>query len=130
MATQAQFGAYPRNTITVLGAANANRNGTGVLNTVFTANVTNSLGSRIDDIYITAVDTTTAGAIRLYISDGANNNLWQEILVTAITPSGTQSPWSTSLINQALILANGFSLKASTNNANTFHVCVTRAADF
>ena len=135
MATQAQFGAYPRNTITILGSSNANRNGTGVLNTVFTANITNQLGSRVDDIYITALGTTSAGQIRLYISDGVNHNLWQELLVTAITPSTTISPWSASLVNQALVLANGFSLRASTNvggtnPTDTFHVVVTRAADF
>lgn len=130
MATQAQFGSYPKTAVAVLSAANANRDGSGTLATVFTANTTNSLGSRVDDIYITATGTTTAGQIRLFIHDGTNSRLWQEVLVSAVTPSATQAVFSTSLINQSLILANGYSLRASTNNAETFHVCVTRAADF
>lgn len=127
MATAAQYAATPRTTITVLGAANANRDGTGVINTVFTAG---SSGSRIDDIYVTATGTTTAGQIRLYISDGTNANLWQEVLVSAVTPNATIQPWSYSWLNQSLVLANGYSLRASSNNANTFHVVVSRAGDF
>jgi len=127
MATAAQYAATPRTTITVLGAANANRDGSGVVNTVFTA--ANS-GSRVDDIYVTATGVTTAGQIRLYISDGSNTRLWQEVLVTAATPSATVSPWSYAWLNQSLVLANGFSLRASTNNANVFHVVVSRAGDF
>ena len=127
MASSAQYAATPRTTITVLGATNANRDGTGVINTVITAGAS---GTRVDDMFITATGTTTAGQIRLYVSDGANINLWQEILVSAITPNATIAPWSTSLVNQSLVLANGYSLRASTNNANTFHVVVTRAGDF
>jgi hypothetical protein len=127
MATAAQYAATPRTTITVLGAANANRDGSGVVNTVFTA--ANS-GSRVDDIYVTATGVTTAGQIRLYISDGSNTRLWQEVLVTAATPSATVSPWSYAWLNQSLVLANGFSLRASTNNANVFHLVVSRAGDF
>lgn len=128
MATAAQYAAVPRTAIQVLGSANANRNGTGVVNIVFTANATS--GSRIDDIFINATGTVTAGVIRLYVSDGTNINLWQETLVSATTPSTTQPTWSYSLINQGLILAPGWSLRASTNAAETFHVVVTRAGDF
>jgi len=128
MATAAQYAAVPRTAIQVLGSANANRNGTGVVNIVFTANATS--GSRIDDIFVNATGTTTAGVIRLYVSDGTNINLWQETLVTATTPSTTVQTFNFSLINQGLILAPGWSLRASTNAAETFHVVVTRAGDF
>ena len=127
MATSAQYAATPRTTITVLGAANANRDGNGVINTVITAGAS---GTRVDDIYVTATGNTTAGQLRLYISDGANINLWQEVLVTAVTPNVTISPWTYSWLNQGLVLANGYSLRASTNNANTFQMVVTRAGDF
>lgn len=127
MATSAQYAATPRTTINVLSSPNANRDGTGSITTVFTAGAS---GSRVDDIYVTATGNTTAGQIRLYISDGANINLWQEVLVTAVTPSATATPWSVSLLNQSLVLANGYSLRASTNNANTFHLVITRAGDF
>lgn len=127
MATSAQYAATARTASAALSVANTARNGTGTIVSVFSAGAS---GSRIDDIYIVANATTTAGVIRLFISDGTNIRLWQEILVTATTPSTTVQVWSYSLLNQALILANGWSLQASTNNAETFSVFVTRAGDF
>jgi hypothetical protein len=94
---------------------------------VFTAG---SNGSRIDDIYITATGTTTAGVVRLFLNDGTNTYLFEEILVTAITPSTTVSVFQAVLLNQAIVLATGWSLRASTNNAETFNIQVTRAGDF
>lgn len=127
MATTAQYASTVQNGSGQISVANTNRNGTGTLVTVFTG-ATN--GSRVDDIYIVATGTTTAGVVRLFISDGSNIRLWQEILVTAITPSTTVAVWSYTLLNQALLLENGWSLQASTNNAETFNVLVTRAGDF
>lgn len=127
MATTAQYASTVQNGSGQISVANTNRNGTGTLVTVFTG-ATN--GSRVDDIYIVATGTTTAGVVRLFISDGSNIRLWQEILVTAITPSTTVAVWSYTLLNQALLLENGWSLQAATNNAETFNVIVTRAGDF
>jgi hypothetical protein len=127
MSTSAQYAATPRTANAVLSVANTNRDGTGTIATVITAG---SSGSRVDDVYITSYSTTTAGVIRLFLHDGTNARLWQEILVTAVTPSATQQVWSYALLNQALILATGWSLRASTNNAETFNVNVTRAGDF
>ena len=127
MATTAQYASTVQNAQAQISTANTNRNGTGTLATVMTG-ATN--GTRIDDIYIVATGTTTAGVVRLFISDGTNIRLWQEILVTAITPSTTVQVWSASLLNQGLLLESGWSLQASTNNAETFNVLVTRAGDF
>jgi hypothetical protein len=88
------------------------------------------LASRIDDIRVTAAGTVTAGVVRLFVHDGTNARLWQEVMVTATTPSTTVQTFNTTLYNQALILPNGWSLRASTNNAETFHIVVTRAGDF
>jgi hypothetical protein len=127
MATAAQYASTVRTAQAQVSVANTNRNGSGTIATVFTAG---SSGSRIDDIYITATGTTTAGVVRLYLNDGTNTWLFQEILVTAITPSTTVQVFQFVLLNQALILANGWSLRASTNNAETFNIQVTRAGDF
>ena len=127
MATTAQYAATARTAIAQVSTANTNRNGTGTIATVFTAG---SSGSRIDDIFIVATGTTTAGVVRLFVNDGTTSWLWQEILVPAITPSTTVQVFSASLLNQALILATSFSLRASTNNAETFNILVTRAGDF
>jgi hypothetical protein len=127
MATTAQYATTPQNASAQISAANTNRNGTGTIVSVITG-ATN--GTRIDDIYIAATGTTTAGVVRLFISDGSNIRLWQEILVTAITPSTTVAVWSTTLLNVGLVLESGWSLQAATNNAETFNIIVTRAGDF
>jgi hypothetical protein len=128
MATTAQYAATARTAIAQISTANTNRNGTGTIGTVFTGG---SSGSRIDDISIVATGTTTAGVVRLFINDGTTSYLWQEILVSAITPSTTVQVFSFTLLNQALILASSsWSLRASTNNAETFNILVTRAGDF
>jgi hypothetical protein len=127
MATAAQYAATPRAAVAVVSAANTARDGTGTLVTVFTAGAS---GSRIDDIRITAAGTVTAGVVRLFVHDGTNARLLQEVMVTAVTPSTTVETWSFTLLNQALVLPTGYSLRASTNNAETFHIVVTRAGDF
>jgi len=128
MATAAQYAATARTAMASVSTANTNRNGTGTIATVFTAG---SSGSRIDDIYIVAQGTTTANVVRLFINDGTTSWLWQEILVPAITPSTTVQVFSASLLNQSLILAtSSWSLRASTNNAETYNILVTRAGDF
>jgi hypothetical protein len=127
MATSAQYASTVRAAAAQVTTANTNRNGTGAIVTVFTAG---SSGSRIDDISIDAVATTTAGVVRLFINDGTTSYLWQEILVTAVTPSTTVAVWSYTLLNQALVIPTGWSLRASTNNTETFNILVTRAGDF
>jgi hypothetical protein len=128
MATAAQYAATPRAALAVVSAANTNRDGaTGTYVTVFTAG---AAGSRIDDIRIHAAGTVTAGVVRLFLHDGTTGRLWQEVMVSATTPSVTVQAFNTSLLNQALVLPSGWSLRASTNNAETFHILVTRAGDF
>lgn len=127
MSTTAQYAATPRAALGQVSTANTNRDGTGTLATIFTAGAS---GSRIDDIYIAATGTTTAGVVRLFLYDGTNNRLWLEILVTAVTPSTTVQVWNYTLLNQALILPVNYVLKGSTNNAETFNINVTRAGDF
>lgn len=127
MATAAQYAATPRAALAVVSAANTARDGTGTLVTVFTAGAS---GSRIDDIRINAANTVTAGVVRLFIHDGTNGRLFQEVMVTATTPSTTVQTFGTSLLNLGIVLPTGYSLRASTHNAETFHVLVTRAGDF
>jgi hypothetical protein len=106
-------------------AANTNRDGTGTIATVWTAGTS---GSRILAITIKAIVTTTAGMIRLYISDGTNIRLWQEIDVTVAVPSGTVKGFSATVDcsdaspTNLLVLPTGYSLRVSTHNAETFNV--------
>ena len=125
MATQARYASVPKYGIGQVSTANTNRDGTGTLATVFTAGTN---GSRIDAINLKATGTTTAGMIRLFIHDGLNAILLTEVPVTALTPSGTLPAWeaqlNTNSMSQVLpiILPTGYSLRASTNNAETFNV--------
>lgn len=127
MSTSSNYAATPRTAVAQVTTANTARDGTGTLATVFTAGAS---GSRIDDIAITATGTTTAGMVRLFLHDGTNARLWREVAVIAITPSATVSPFSSLLGSLALVLQTGWSLRASTHNAETFNVLVTRAGDF
>ena len=127
MAITAQYASTPRAAVGQVSVANTNRDGTGTLATILTAG---SNGTRIDDIKIQATGTTTAGAVRLFLHDGTNARLYDEILVPAITPSTTVEAFSAMLVNLGIVLPSGWSLRASTNNAETFNVIVSRAGDF
>lgn len=130
MAASAQYAAFPRGAGVLVSAANTNRNGTGTLVDVITG-VT--LGTRVDDLTITAIAATTPGMIRLYTTydGGTTHFLLREIPVPATTPSGTAPAFTTRIENLALLLPNASArLRASTNNAESFHICVTQAGDF
>ena len=112
-----------------ISTANANRDGTGTIGTVLTAGAE---GTRIHRIQIKALVTTTAGMIRLFIYTGAAYFLWREILVTAITASATVAAFETTvelLGERALVLPTGYSLRASTENAEAFTV-VAEGGDY
>lgn len=125
MATSPQYTATPKVGIGALSEANSNRDGTGTIVTIFTAA---STGSRIDEVIIKAVGTTTAGTIRLYIHNGTTNFLLTEISVIAIVASGTVKSFEDG-IKLEVVLPTGYSLQASTNNAEAFNV-VALGGDF
>jgi hypothetical protein len=130
MATTANYANSPRAAVALLSAANTNRDGTGTLVTILAGGAS---GSRVDDLRISAIGTTTAGMIRFYLSldNGTTNRLLFEVPVSAITPSGTVQSFQTSLSNLGIVLPDTNALlRASTNNAESFHVCVTRAGNF
>lgn len=78
----------------------------------------------------TAPTTTAASTVGYYITTAASpiSYLWREIPVTAITPSGTVSAWSSYAASATdfgylpLQLAYGWLLQVATNNAETFTV--------
>jgi hypothetical protein len=125
MATQAQYASVPKVGVGQISTANTNRDGTGTIGTVFTAG---SNGSRIDMIDVQATATTTSGMIRLFVHDGTTAFLVAELPVVAVTPSATNPAYSqqlnTNTMTQFLpiVLPTGYSLRASTNNAEAFNV--------
>lgn len=92
-------------------------------------------GSRIDEITITAAGTTTANVVRIFLyglpttavagSVNTSNTtyyLYQEVLISAITPSASVPAFTTTLTFNSLVLPSGASLRVTTNNAETYHV--------
>ena len=75
MATSAQYASTVQTAQVQISTANTNRNGTGTLGTLITGA---SSGTRVDDIYMVATGTTTAGVIRLFMYDGTNTYLLSE----------------------------------------------------
>lgn len=120
MALSPQFVTTPRLGVSQVATANANRDGTGTLVTVFTAGAD---GSRIDYVAIKATGSTSAGMIRLYVHDGTNARLLTEDAVPAIAATSTQKTHE-SLVELAggLVLPTGYSLRASTEIGETFNV--------
>ena len=118
------FTLTPFATATQIATANTNRDGTGTIGTIKAAG---TYGSRIDRVVLTAAVATTAGVVRLYISDGTNHRLLEEILVTAITPSASVAVWSgeSQVITpeSPLVIPDTYSLRASTHNAEAINVC-------
>ena len=127
MSSAAAYASTPATAHGQVSTANTARDGTGTIATILTAGAS---GTRIDDIDIVAAGTTTAGVVRLFLHDGTNARLYKEILVSAITPSATVAVFSSALRNLGLVLKSGWSLRASTHNAETFNIEVTRAGDF
>jgi len=122
MNTQPVYERIPVVGSVVVSAANTNRDGTGTVVTVLTAGTD---GTRIRRITIKATGTTTAGMVRLFIHDGTNFRLWKEVIVTAITPSAAIETFEEIIElfgEDALSLPTTYSLRASTHNAETFHV--------
>lgn len=127
MSASPQFAAIPATAMVQISTANTNRDGTGTFGTLITAP---TAGSRVDDIQITAAGTTTAGVVRMFLSDGTNSRLLAEYLVPAVTPSTTVAVWSIKLVNLGIILKSGWSLRFATHNAETFNIAMLRGGDF
>lgn len=104
-----------------VSVANSNRDGTGTLVTLITGAAN---GTLIDLIRVRATGATTSGMIRLFLDDGTNTRLFQEITVNAVTPSGTtpafNAEWTPT--TTPFILPANWTIKASTEKAETFNL--------
>ncbi len=129
MASTPVFTDTPNIQAVSIATANTNLDGTGTIGTVFTAG---SGGSRIHRIKIKAIVTTTAGMIRLFLYDGSTYYLYSEIAVPAITKSASVAAFEATLQlwgEGAIVLPNGWSLRAATEKAETFKI-IAEGADF
>lgn len=126
MAATPIFTATPKIGMAAISTANTNRDGTGTLGTVITG-ATN--GTKVFEVVICASGTVTAGVVRLFIDNGTNTRLIEEILITATTPGTTTAVARYVRTFNNLVLPNAYVLKASTHNAEGFNV-IAYAGDF
>jgi hypothetical protein len=129
MATVPSYAATVGTEHGTISTANTNRDGTGTIGTILTAGAS---GTRIERIKVKATGTTTAGMVRLFLHDGSAAKLTEEIPVSAITPSATVESFEADVVfgdTNPLILPSGWSLRASTHNAESFNVLAV-AGDF
>ena len=93
-------------------------------------------GSAVSTVNFQAAGTTTAGMVRIFLYDGSNWRLIKEIAVTAITPSGTVKAWPADLGTgayqpaQPITLKNGWKIRVTTQNSETFNAWVGGAVDY
>jgi hypothetical protein len=122
MATSPIFTDTPRQEVQAISTANTARDGSGTIATVFTAG---SSGSRVERTRVTATGTVTDGVVRLFLHDGSNARLLKEVMVSATTPSTTVETYTATVTwTGGLMLPNGWSIRASTHNAEGFNVFV------
>ena len=115
-----------------ISTANTNRDGTGTLGDVITGG---TFGTRVVRIHIRATVTTTAGMVRLFISDGSNIRFWDEVSVTAITVSATVQAFEATIItpdsaSPLLVLPSGYVLKAGTHNGSEPFDVIAHGGDY
>ena len=103
MATSPQFAATPKASAAVLAAtADTSRTAPTTVGTVFTAGAS---GSRIDEVWITAVAASTANQVRLFLFNGTTYYLLREVSITATTPSATVSAFTTTIFFNNLLFS-------------------------
>ena len=121
MATSPVFAVTPRIGIAEVSVANANRDGT--TGTYADVIVGASTGTRIAEIVIQASVTTTAGMVRLFITNGVTTRMFDEVTVAAATVSATVKGTRVSTTYNSLILPDSsWKIIASTHNANAINV--------
>lgn len=112
-------------------AANTNKDGTGTLIALLTG-ATNGTG--IYAISCKAEGNTAAGTLRFFVGTGGNKRFWRELLVSAVTSSGSALSWYDYTLTSPdgaplLVLKSGETLEFCMNAADPVVVGVTFGGD-
>ena len=120
MASSPVFAVTPEIGMGQVSVANTNRDGTtGTYITLVTAAPS---GTRVAEIVTQATVTTTAGMVRLFLTDGSTTRMFDEISISAATVSASVKGNRVSTLYTNLVLPSGWSMKASTHNAEAINV--------
>ena len=125
MAASPVFAVTPEIGMGQVSAANTNRDGTtGTYVTLVTAAPS---GTRVAEIVTQATVTTTAGMVRLFLTDGSTTRMFDEIAISAATVSASVKGNRVSTLYTNLVIPSGWSIRASTHNAEAINVFVLGA---
>ena len=122
MSNSAQYASTPKFGSATLTTADTSLTAPTTVGTVVTAGAS---GTRIDYIDIQAVATTVASLINLFIHDGTNYILWQQVPVQVVTSSTTVPAFAAYLSSNSnsnimpLTLPTGYSLRAAATVTQT-----------
>ncbi len=119
MAATPQFIKSPVIGSASISTANTNLDGSGTLATLVSGS---AKGTPIKRVRAIATGTTTDGFIRLFLHDGSTARLYQQIPVSAATPSATVAAWEGEIELYDCVLPSGHSLRVSTHKAESFAV--------
>ena len=106
-----------------LTTGNSNKDGTTGAYITPVTGVTN--GTKINQIDITAKVSTSAGMIRMFVYDGTNTRLYKEIQVPVVVVSASSPGYTSTFRPTNLIIANGNTIKFSTENSEVFDVIIS-----
>lgn len=120
MAASPVFAVTPEIGMGQVSVANTNRDGTtGTYITLVTAAAS---GTRVAEIVTQATVTTTAGMVRLFLTDGSTTRMFDEIAISAATVSASVKGNRVSTLYTNLVLPSGWSMKASTHNGEAINI--------
>jgi hypothetical protein len=113
---------FANNGIKMIEVPNPNLDGTGVIETIYTV-PTGAAGAVIEEVGVKALGDILEGIIRLWIFTGTKYFLITELLVPAEVQSPFEPAFRTSF-KRGFFLQEGFSICASTEEANQFNISV------
>jgi hypothetical protein len=122
MSTTANYAATPKVGSATLTTADTSLTAPTTVGTIVSAGAS---GTRIDYIEVIGVATTVASLVNLFIYDGTNYILWNQVPVIAITSSTTVPAFAAYLSSNnnsnimPLTLPTGYSLRATTSVTQT-----------
>jgi hypothetical protein len=122
MSTSAQYASTPKFGSATLTTADTSLTAPTTANTIVTAG---SSGTRIDYIDVQGVANTSAGIVNLFVYDGTNYILWNQVPIQAVTQSTTVPAFTAALSSNGnanimpLILPTGYSLRAAASVTQT-----------
>jgi len=119
--TKPIFALRPKIAKCTIATANTARDGSGTIGLLYTAPAG---GSKITKIWYKARVTTTAGMVRLFITDNAGNNidLFEELSVSAITSSATVQSATGYVTYSDFQIEEGQRIYCSTEKAESINV--------